>query len=371
MSRVVVAMSGGVDSSVAAALMVEAGHEVVGVTLQLYDDGRARASGRSCCAGQDIRDAAEVARRLGVAHYVLDYESRFSDEVMRAFADAYARGETPVPCVTCNRTVKFRDLLATARDLGAERLVTGHYVRRVEGPDGPELHRGRETARDQSYFLHATTRTQLSYLAFPIGDMTKPEVRAIAAIHDLPVADKPDSQDICFVPDGRYVDVVRRLRPDTDRPGAIVDIDGREVGRHQGVIGFTIGQRRGLGIAGGEPLYVVAIDAARGLVQVGPRAALGQRRIPLAELNWLGSGAGPAPGQAVAAKLRSMRPPAPGRLLIDEDGPSLMLDSPEEGVAAGQSAVFYDGTRVLGGGTIRAMPRATIPAVTRATASAA
>src|SRR5690348_1132837 len=272
--RVVVAMSGGVDSSATAALLVDQGFDVVGITLQLYDHGAALAKKGACCAGQDIHDAARVAERLGIPHYVLDYESRFRREVIDDFADAYARGETPIPCVTCNRTVKFRDLLATAKDLGADALATGHYVRRVDGPRGPELHRAADDSRDQSYFLFATTRAQLSFLRFPLGGMSKDETRALARRFDLPVAAKPDSQDICFVPTGSYGDLVAKLRPEANAPGEIVDERGNVLGRHDGIIHFTIGQRKGLGVAGGEPLYVLRLDAALKRVVVGPRAAL-------------------------------------------------------------------------------------------------
>jgi tRNA-specific 2-thiouridylase len=358
-TRVVVAMSGGVDSSVVAARLAEQGFDVVGVTMQLYDHGVALQKKGACCAGADIWDARQVADRIGFPHYVLDYESRFGDAVMREFADAYLRGETPIPCIRCNQRVKFEDLLAFARDLEADCLATGHYVRRVAGPDGPELHRAVEAAKDQSYFLFATTPAQLAYVRFPLGGMTKAETRAEARRLGLVVADKPDSQDICFVPDGRYADVVRRLRPEADAPGEIVDLEGRVLGRHAGIVGFTIGQRRGLGIGGREGgLYVVAIDAARRRVVVGPKGALARDAIAVGELNWLGPDAG-ADGLRVAVKLRSAQPPAPATIFLgaDRTDAELILDLPQPGVAPGQAAVFYDGDRVLGGGFIRRTAR--------------
>ncbi len=354
-TRVVVAMSGGVDSSVTAALLAEEGYEVVGITLQLYDHGAAVRRPGACCAGQDIHDARRVADRLGIAHYVLDYESRFRAEVMEDFADAYLRGETPIPCVRCNQTVKFRDLLATARDLGADALATGHYVERRAGEGGPELHRAADAERDQSYFLFATTPDQLAFLRFPLGGRPKDEVRALAARFGLAVADKPDSQDICFVPNGSYARVVERLRPRAADPGDIVDGQGRVLGRHQGVIHFTVGQRRGLGIGGtAEPLYVVALDAAAGRVVVGPKAALARDRVRVGRVNWLDAGAAGDPaGRPVAVKLRSMQAPAPARVFARADGTAeAVLDDPQYGIAPGQAAVFYDGTRLLGGGWI-------------------
>ena len=295
-ARVVVAMSGGVDSSVTAALVKEAGYEAVGITLQLYDHGAAVGRKGACCAGQDIHDARRVADRLGIPHYVLDYESRFRAAVMDDFADSYLKGETPIPCVRCNQRVKFRDLLETARELGAAALATGHYVRRVDGAGGPELHRAADPARDQSYFLFATTRAQLDFLRFPLGGLPKAETRALAQRLDLPVAAKPDSQDICFVPNGSYARVVERLRPGALEPGEIVHVDGRVLGRHEGIIHFTVGQRRGIGIAdaqgGGEPLYVVRLDAARKRVVVGPKPALAIAGMSLREVNWLGAPAG-------------------------------------------------------------------------------
>ena len=288
-ARVVVAMSGGVDSSVTAALLAEAGYEVVGITLQLYAQDAPRARPGACCAGEDIYDARRVADRLGIRHYVLDYEARFREAVIEDFADSYLRGETPIPCVRCNERVKFRDLLDVARDLGADALATGHYVRRVDGPDGPALHRAVDRSRDQSYFLFATTRSQLEFLRFPLGGMQKEQVRAHAERLGLAVAAKPDSQDICFVPSGRYAGVIERLRPGAAEPGAIVDRAGRVLGRHKGIIHFTVGQRRGLGIAAPEPLYVLAVDAARREVVVGPQAALLRDRVFTGPLAWIGT----------------------------------------------------------------------------------
>ncbi|WP_454917842.1 tRNA 2-thiouridine(34) synthase MnmA [Xanthobacter sediminis] len=359
--RVVVAMSGGVDSSVVAALLARAGYDVVGVTLQLYDHGEAAHRRGACCAGQDIYDASEVARTLGIPHYVLDYESRFREEVIDRFAASYASGITPIPCVDCNRTVKFRDLLATAEELGAQVLATGHYVSSRALPDGRRaLYRAAEEARDQSYFLYATTAAQLARLRFPLGDMRKGDVRALAAQFGLPVADKPDSQDICFVPGGNYAEVVERLRPEAGEPGDIVHLDGRVLGRHRGVMHYTIGQRKGLGIASPEPLYVVGIDAARHEVRVGPREALKVGTVSMADVNWLGDGsfeAACAAGVEVQVKVRSTRPPAPGSLGRAADGtPLVHLALGEEGVAPGQACVLYDsagsGARLLGGGTI-------------------
>src|SRR5260221_1455032 len=351
--RVVVAMSGGVDSSVTAALLVEQGCEVVGVTLQLYDHGAAVKQKGACCAGRDIHDAARVAERLGIPHYVLDYESRFRRDVIDDFADAYARGETPIPCVRCNQTVKFRDLLATARDLGADALATGHYVRRVDGAGGPELHRAADEGRDQSYFLFATTRAQLAFLRFPLGGMAKDETRALARRFDLPVAAKPDSQDICFVPTGDYAALVAKLRPGAAEPGEIVDVAGRVLGTHAGVIHFTIGQRKGIGVSAGEPLYVLRLQPEMRRVVVRPHAPFSPQRVGLARINWLGE-APPADGLAIRVKLRSAQPPLPARLFLDGAGSgAAVLDEPTFGVAPGQACVVYDGTRVLGGGWIR------------------
>jgi tRNA-uridine 2-sulfurtransferase len=351
--RIVVAMSGGVDSSVTAALLVEGGLEVVGITLQLYDHGAAVGRKGACCAGRDIYDAAHVAERLGIAHYVLDYESRFRTEVIEDFVDSYRRGETPVPCIRCNQRVKFRDLLEAARDLGASALATGHYARRIAGPEGPELHRARDAARDQSYFLFATTRAQLEFLRFPLGGLTKDDTRAEARRLGLTVADKADSQDICFIPEGSYARLVERLRPEAGEPGDIVDHTGRVLGRHHGISHFTVGQRKGLGIAAPEPLYVLSIDPGRRRVVVGPRAALTETRLVLGDLNWLGASA--PQRTAVAAKLRSAQLPVPATLYPGacSGEAELVLDAPAGAVAPGQAAVLYDGERVLGGGWIR------------------
>jgi tRNA-uridine 2-sulfurtransferase len=356
-SRIVVAMSGGVDSSVTAALLKEQGFEVIGITLQLYDHGAATDRKGACCAGQDIHDAARVAETIGIPHYVLDYEARFRAEVMEDFADSYLHGETPIPCVRCNERVKFRDLLAVAHDLGAEALATGHYVRRVEGASGPELHRAADESRDQSYFLYRTTRTELDFLRFPLGDLAKDETRELARRFALPVAAKPDSQDICFVPNGSYAGVVEKLRPGAIEPGEIVDRGGTVLGRHDGVIHFTVGQRKGIGIAAAEPLYVLRLEPETHRVVVGPREALSQPRVRLGEVNWLG----PRPlagGQRVAVKLRSAQPPVPATLHLDGVAGEIMLDEPAFAVAPGQACVCYDGTRVLGGGWIqRETPR--------------
>jgi tRNA-specific 2-thiouridylase len=360
-TKVVVAMSGGVDSSVAAALLHEQGYDVVGITLQLYDHGAATAKSKACCAGQDIYDAHRVADAIGFPHYVLDYESRFREDVIENFADAYVRGETPIPCVTCNQTVKFRDLVATAKDLGAESLATGHYIRRVDGPDGPELHRAVDAARDQSYFLFATTAEQLAFLRFPLGDMPKDDVRDHARRLGLKISEKPDSQDICFVPDGKYASVVERLRPEAGEPGEIVHLDGSVLGLHKGIMHFTIGQRRGLGIGGRkgaseeeEVLYVVRIDPEARHVVVGPRSALATTRLRVSEVNWLGQGDGPpAEGMDVMVRIRSTMEPVPGRVSAADNGGAVVeLTTPEFGVSPGQAAVFYDGSRVMGGGWI-------------------
>lgn len=343
--RVVVAMSGGVDSSVVAALAARTGAEVVGVTLQLYDHGEAVGRAGSCCAGRDIRDARAVCDRLGIAHYVFDHESSFRAQVVDRFADEYLAGRTPIPCVQCNTGPKFTDLLGLARELGADCLATGHYVRRVLGPHGPELYRGADPARDQSYFLFATTTAQLDYLRFPLGGLRKARVREIAAEIGLPVASKPDSQDICFVPDRDYAGLVRKLRPEADTAGEIVDLAGRALGTHRGLIHFTVGQRRGLEIGGTpEPLYVVRLEPETKRVVVGPRRALAVDAARLTGLNWIGGDhAGP-----LTAKVRSMAKPTPARLVGDR----VVFDEPEYGVAPGQAAVLYAGTQVLGGGWI-------------------
>ncbi|MBM3612248.1 MAG: tRNA 2-thiouridine(34) synthase MnmA [Alphaproteobacteria bacterium] len=363
-TRVVVAMSGGVDSSVVAAMLADEGYDVVGVTLQLYDHGAALAKKGACCAGRDIHDARRVAETMGFPHYVLDYESRFRESVMEEFADAYLAGATPVPCIRCNERVKFRDLLETARDLEADCMATGHYIRRFEGPGGAELHRAADPARDQSYFLFSTTRDQLDFLRFPLGGLaSKAETRALAARYGLPVADKPDSQDICFVPNGNYAAVIERLRPGAADPGEIVDEAGRVLGRHDGVIRFTVGQRRGIGLGGlDEPLYVLRLEPAARRVVVGPKEALATRDIAVAGINWLGDGPlAAAAGQEIAVRVRSTRRPA--RAILHPEGERaarVELLAPEEGVAPGQACVFYapEGTRVLGGGWItrRAAP---------------
>ncbi len=357
-TRVVVAMSGGVDSSVVAAELAAEGYDVVGVTLQLYDHGAALAKKGACCAGRDIHDARRVAEAMGFPHYVLDYESQFRDAVIEEFADAYLAGATPVPCIRCNERVKFRDLMDTARDLGADCMATGHYIRRLMGPQGAELHRAADPVRDQSYFLFSTTQEQLDFLRFPLGGLaTKAETRALAARHGLAVADKPDSQDICFVPDGDYARVIEKLRPEAAAPGDIVDMVGRVLGQHDGVIRYTIGQRKGLGIGGlSDPLYVVRLDPVARQVVVGPKAALATRTVPVREVNWLGDA--PFDSRAewhLEVKLRSTRPPAPAIIRpLGRGEAEVELLSPEQGVSPGQACVFYDpdSTRVFGGGWI-------------------
>ncbi|MBL4879604.1 MAG: tRNA 2-thiouridine(34) synthase MnmA [Hyphomonas sp.] len=357
-TRVVAAMSGGVDSSVVAAMLKAQGYDVIGITLQLYDHGAAIEKKGACCAGQDIHDARNVSDQIGIPHYVLDYESKFREQVMEDFADTYLAGSTPIPCIRCNQTVKFSDLLKTARDLGADCLATGHYIRRTDGDTGPELHRAADASRDQSYFLFATTAEQLDYLRFPLGDLPKTQVRELADQFNLPVASKPDSQDICFVPEGSYATVVEKLRPGAGRGGEIVHLDGRVLGEHNGVIHYTIGQRRGLGVATGDPLYVVKIDAPSRRVIVGPREALMTSGLLLEELNWLGEGsleAAADAGSPVLVRVRSTRPPVPARLGWSDGVPVIWFDDPEEGVARGQAAVLYDAegsTRILGGGFI-------------------
>jgi tRNA-specific 2-thiouridylase len=354
--RLLVAMSGGVDSSVVAALLHEQGHEVVGVTLQLYDHGAATSRKGACCAGQDIHDARRVADHLGIPHYVLDREARFRGAVIEPFADSYARGETPVPCIRCNQTVKFGDLTALARDLGCEALATGHYARRIDGPDGPELHRAADPTRDQSWFLAATTREQLAMTLFPLGAMPdKAAVRAEAARLGLAIAEKPDSQDICFVPSGRYHEVVTKLRPEAAEPGEIVDADGQILGSHAGIARYTVGQGKGLGLprAAGEPLLAVAaLDAARRRVVVAPRSALPRPEITVGEVNWLAPPPDAGARLRCAVKLRAREAAHPACVLWDGEQATIRPDAPAI-AAPGQAAVFYDGDRVLGGGFVR------------------
>lgn len=366
-TRVVVAMSGGIDSSVVAALMKARGYDVIGITLQLYDHGNAVHRPGACCAGRDIQDARNVAAHLGIPHYVLDYESRFREEVIDRFVDSYAAGETPIPCVECNRTVKFRDLLAFASELGADCLATGHYVESRLMPDGHRaMFRPADLDRDQSYFLYATTPEQLDLLRFPLATLTKAETRQIARDIGLSIADKADSQDICFIPSGNYAALIEKLRPEATRPGIIRHVDGRELGRHEGIIRFTIGQRKGLGIAAREPLYVIRIDAEKREVIVGPREALAVREIALRDVNWTGEKPlgdyGPE-GLEIHARVRSSRTPMPARLAARDGRVVVELADGEQGVAPGQACVFYaDGdprSRVLGGGTIE--PRRALP----------
>ena len=356
-TRVVVAMSGGVDSSVVAAMLAEEGYDVVGVTLQLYDHGAALAKKGACCAGRDIHDARRVAETMGFPHYVLDYENMFRESVIDEFADSYLAGATPVPCIRCNERVKFRDLMQTARDLDADCMATGHYIQRRMGDRGPELHRAADPARDQSYFLFSTTPAQLDYLRFPLGHLaSKAETRALAARYGLPVADKPDSQDICFVPNGNYASVIEKLRPGAAEPGDIVDVTGRVLGSHKGVLHYTVGQRRGLNIGGlSEPLYVVKLDVDARRVIVGPKEMLATRTVPVREVNWLGDGPFEGPPREVLVRVRSTRPPAPALVRpLSPTEAEVELLSPEDGVAPGQACVFYDpaSTRVLGGGWI-------------------
>lgn len=357
-TRVVVAMSGGVDSSVVAAMLAEEGYDVIGVTLQLYDHGAALAKKGACCAGLDIHDARRVSEKMGFPHYVLDYENIFKDAVIDEFADSYLGGATPVPCIRCNERVKFKDLLETARDLDADCMATGHYIQRKMGNFGAELHTATDSNRDQSYFLFSTTPEQLDYLRFPLGHLpSKDDTRALAEKYGLTVASKPDSQDICFVPNGDYAAIIRKLRPEAAAPGDIVDTEGHVLGRHEGVINYTIGQRRGLGIGGlADPLYVVKLDAERRQVVVGPKAMLSTRTIPVQQINWLGDA--PFTSQeawSLAVKVRSTRPPTDAIIrAISETEATVELITPEEGVSPGQACVFYDpdSSRIYGGGWI-------------------
>jgi tRNA-uridine 2-sulfurtransferase len=363
-TRVVVAMSGGVDSSVVAGLLARQGYEVIGITLQLYDHGAAVKRAGSCCAGQDIEDAKRVSEMLGIPHYVLDYERRFRDAVINPFMESYIAGETPVPCISCNQTVKFADLLATARDLGADCLATGHYIRSEANGTHRALYRPVDAERDQSYFLFATTQDQLDYIRFPLGNMSKPDVRALATEIGLIVAEKKDSQDICFVPQGKYADVIAKLKPASGIPGRIVHMDGRDLGEHPGILHYTIGQRRGLGVAAADPLYIVALDARTATVIVGPREALATHEIELRDMNWLGDRALselPLEGMPLYARVRSTRPPKPARIFWRNNKASVLIEGGEDGVSPGQACVLYSSldneARVYGGGFIAASLR--------------
>jgi len=360
-TRVVVAMSGGVDSSVCAAMLAREGYEVIGVTLQLYDHGAAIQKAKACCAGQDIYDAKRVAEMMGFPHYVLDYESNFREQVIEDFADTYLMGSTPIPCVRCNQTVKFKDLLAVAKDLNADCMATGHYIKRVMGEEGPELHRAYDYGKDQSYFLFATTREQLEFLRFPLGGMEKSETRKLAVELGLNVASKPDSQDICFVPTGKYTDVIEKIRPNAAVPGDIVHMDGRVLGQHRGIMYYTIGQRRGLGLpdgSGADPLFVVRIDAKTNQVVVGPRETLQRDKIWLTDINWIGADDfGPKlDGMPLNVKVRSTRPPVPATFRLRGGDVIIELAEPDEGISPGQACVFYaadeKAARTLGGGWI-------------------
>jgi tRNA-uridine 2-sulfurtransferase len=363
-TRVVVAMSGGVDSSVVAGLLARQGYEVIGITLQLYDHGAAVKRAGSCCAGQDIEDAKRVSEMLGISHYVLDYERRFRDAVINPFMESYIAGETPVPCISCNQTVKFADLLATARDLGADCLATGHYIRSEANGAHRALYRPVDAERDQSYFLFATTQDQLDYIRFPLGNMSKPDVRVLATEMGLIVAEKKDSQDICFVPQGKYADVIAKLKPQSGIPGRIVHMDGTDLGEHPGILHYTIGQRRGLGVAAAEPLYIVALDGRTATVIVGPREALAIHEIVLRDVNWLGDtalNALPEDGLALYARVRSTRAPKPAKLYCRNGKVSVVIEGGEDGVSPGQACVLYSSlgneARVYGGGFIAASLR--------------
>lgn len=360
-TRVVVAMSGGVDSSVCAALLASEGYDVIGVTLQLYDHGKAIKKAKACCAGQDIYDAKRVAEMMNFPHYVLDYEDNFREKVIENFADTYLAGSTPIPCVRCNQTVKFHDLLAVAKDLGADCMATGHYIKRIMGPEGAELHRAHDHGKDQSYFLFATTREQLDYLRFPLGSFSKSETRSLAVKFGLNVASKPDSQDICFVPTGKYTDVIEKIRPLSGIAGNIVHLNGQVLGKHRGIIYYTIGQRRGLGLpdgSGEDPLFVIKIDQNTNQVIVGPREALKRKKIWLEDINWLGKGEynKNLDGFQLRVKVRSTRSPVPATFLLEGDEIIVELDQPDEGISPGQACVFYSSEisakRTLGGGWI-------------------
>ncbi|MFD0915253.1 tRNA 2-thiouridine(34) synthase MnmA [Pseudahrensia aquimaris] len=378
-TRVVVAMSGGVDSSVVACMLKEQGYDVVGMTLQLYDHGEAVHRKGACCAGQDIHDARRVSEQMGFPHYVLDYEERFRKQVIDPFANSYIEGETPIPCVSCNQTVKFSDLLTTARELGADCLATGHYIVSREGEDGHrQLYRPADGDKDQSYFLFATTQDQLDFLRFPLGEVPKSETRQMAEDMGLSVATKSDSQDICFVPKGKYADIISKLKPSAGEPGDIVHVDGRVLGRHEGIIHYTIGQRRGIGVATGDPLYVVDLDSSSATVTVGPKEALATRRIHLRDVNWLGDGDLESVGDAgidMFVRVRSTRPPRPARLALENGVPVITLADGEDGIAPGQACVFYASddprTRVLGGGWIKSAEKPYATAERQALASAA
>ena len=356
-TRVLVAMSGGVDSSVVAAMLSEEGYDVVGVTLQLYDHGAALAKKGACCAGRDIQDARRVAEEMGFPHYVLDYENKFKESVIDEFADAYLAGATPVPCIRCNERVKFRDLLDTAKDLDADCMATGHYIQRFVENGKAELHKAADPDRDQSYFLFSTQQKQLDYLRFPLGHLkSKKDTRELARKYGLPVADKPDSQDICFVPNGSYAAVIEKLRPEAANPGNIVNLNGEILGTHKGIINYTVGQRRGLGIGGGDPLYVVKLDADKQQVIVGSKEALATRTVMIKEVNWLGEDKFiDSSERSIAVRVRSTRSPKEAIIRpITESTASVELLVAEEGIAPGQACVFYDieGTRIYGGGWI-------------------